>query len=246
MLSSTQPIALRSDENAILNVGSAKTPAASKPRRAFGDISNRKVSGNSNHTTLNKAKTPGTVLIKTTSKAPLQQLSTNKAPVHSESKPQQKRVEFILPGDTKTEGSKPEATIVPSTSKNVEEEIYPDIERPAGRLWSEQRAELDIYNGDVVDDGAPATELSFEGADCLRAEYLDCQRKRLQALLECDLENDEHCLQELYTMSKRVVESDGTLSCRPHVSVQLCSRSCNSFPYLLAETKLSCLFHMLQ
>lgn len=210
MLSSTQPIALHSNENDGANVGTAKTPVASKPRRVFGDISNRKLDGHINPTTASKPKTPGVV----TSKAPLQQLSIKKnaATLKSASKPQQKRVEFILPGETKTEESKPEVSTELSNSGTVETEMYPDIERPAGRLWSEQRAELEIHNGDYV--GAPVTDISFEGAENLREEYVECQRKCLQALRDYELENEERCLQELYETSKRVVESDGALLSR--------------------------------
>ena len=215
MLSSTQPIAMHSNENSVSNVGTAKTPAASKPRRVLGDISNRKLDGHSNPIiTTSKPKTPGDVVIKTISKAPLQQLSINNknnnnaATLKSASKPQQKRVEFILPGETtNAEASKPKLSDALSKRGVVEPESYPDIELPAGRLWSEQRAELDIHCGDYV--GASVTDISFEGAETLREEYVECQRKCLQTLRDYELENEERCLKELYETSKRVVESDG-------------------------------------
>jgi len=217
MLSSNQPIAMHRDENAMSNGGAstAKTPAASKARRAFGDISNRKLGGN--NATTNKAKTPGAVLFKTTSKAPLQQPSANKkaAPLESTSKPlnhqSTKRVEFILPdsGAQAKEHSKPKTIVETSKPKTVDTEIYPEIERPAGRLWSQQRAEVDLFNGDVDDGSRYYADLSFEGADTIREDHAKCLRGRMQALIDYDLENEERCLQELYATSKRVVESDG-------------------------------------
>lgn len=140
------------------------TPIATRPRRAFGDISNKKASAASSkngkdastvlkpiHNNQSKSESGAT---KFQSRMPKSagskltkrshpwstQLSVN--PSATKPSPQvssSRQVEFILPSSTRPASKEPEAISISATPALwVPIEPVDDVELPAGRLWEEQ------------------------------------------------------------------------------------------------------------
>jgi len=90
----------------------------------------------------------------------------------------------------------------PPKPKLQEPETFPDIERPAGRLWSQQQKDLDAFFDD-------SDSISLEGADTLQEDWAQSRRDRLQATIDYEVQHEEKCMRELIEESKRVIDSDG-------------------------------------
>jgi hypothetical protein len=195
MLSSS--VSHRTDENASLRF--TKTPAKNSHttatttgnRRAFGDISNRKIARN----------TPGNTLEIGTSKPVKTTSNIPPTTVGSKKKQQQQPQQPPLPLESSSNlGAKiqptrrvefhvPESDPVAEWNDSLEED---DLEMPAGLLWHEQ-PDWDSYhdNNSVV---------SLEGAATLRQDTLAAVRNRHQNMLDAEAEFDEQC-ERLYQQS---------------------------------------------
>ena len=152
--------------------GISKTPAATKSRRAFGDISNRKI----------KLDAPGKTPAAADPKQPLPtksvkfevaQNSTKKSAIK-----QQRRVEFILPDKIKEQ-----TQVEPKQDLQEDDDEWTEVELPAGRMWSEQ-LDWDDYHHEEEES---SLVVEFE------KDKIDYFRERREAKLraaEDELDND--------------------------------------------------------
>jgi len=156
-----------------------KTPAAATlQRRAFGDISNHKAAKSTKHpTTLRKSQSTTSVF---SSKQQQTSKTTIKKPAAAASS---KRVEFTLPTETKIES-------------------VPDVELPAGRLWSEQPDWDDLHEPD--DD-----EVSLEGAATVREDALRFVEERHKLRLQAEDEHDAFCIKFMEESAHQFMASQG-------------------------------------
>lgn len=205
------------DENSIATT-SAKTPAASalKSRRAFGDISNRKQQQQHPSTTTVQP----TIKPATSSRAPLQ---TNlKAVTTIDKQPLQKEgthVEFLCSSSQSvTSATKSSTGIAHATKLNrivsfntkdqeegcqKEESPIEDIEKPAGRLWSQQLLnDLQHYDDDDSFDQ--------EFTSSVRDDWVRFQRDCLEQENIWTDQEDERCMREMKEAVERLVDPDGT------------------------------------
>lgn len=172
---------MRNDENAIVHHKSAttvsktpaattKTPVATKTRRAFGDISNRK---KGDTVQANKSVTLGKTPANTLKLAP----TTKKTPFQTTTK---RRVNFALP-PVQAEA----ATAAPKPA-NLENSDVDDIEQPAGRLWIQQQALLDAADDTDV--------MSLEGAATMAQDLRAVLKQRHELKVQMEVEEFERLL----------------------------------------------------
>jgi hypothetical protein len=162
---------MRNDENAVVNHKSlttgSKTPAATKTRRAFGDISNRKKAAT---VQANKSISLGKTPANTLKLAP----TTKKTPFQTTTELQSKRrVNFNLP-----------ATAAPKPV-NLEESDVDDIEQPAGRLWMQQQA---------LFDAADDTDISLDGVATMVQDLQAMLKQRHELRVQMEVEEFERHL----------------------------------------------------
>lgn len=177
-------LAMPNDENAVYNMptpaastigaggaavkasAGSKTPAATKTRRAFGDISNRKKAASA----LQQQPTAGKLAAAA---------SAQIAPFKQNTK---RRVDFTLP---QKETNKPKAKSIQtavtksSTTKAPVVLLEPvdDIELPAGRLWSQQQALDDAFDCANVISVEGVTTMA-QDLDALLKQRLDSRVRR--------------------------------------------------------------------
>jgi len=157
------------DENAVVtkqrDPSVSKTPATSKTRRAFGDISNRKKPATTGPAakSVSFAKTANVnkPSVKVTTKTPFGDAKNRQ----DQTSAVERRVELKLPPTLK----KDDGVVAPKDhskpddkSSELDSSFVDDIELPAGRLWIEQQA---------LDDADDETVLSVEDGKTLRARY---------------------------------------------------------------------------
>jgi len=201
----------------------SKTPSAAghKQRRAFGDISNRKQPATAAANSINNNNKPAVLFNnnKTAFAEGVAVSTTKKKPAAAAS---QKKPLFILSDPVATERTTTEQPAAPPPAAKTQsktttlaidnsdldaadDEPYPEIERPAGRLWSQQQREDLIAfenDNDISDD-------LWEGADSVQADFAQFQRDRLKAHIEFTLEQDAEHARIAQEEARRVVESDG-------------------------------------
>ena len=158
---------LANDENAVVtkqrDPSISKTPAASKTRRAFGDISNRKKAATgpaAKSVSFAKTTAFNKPSVKVTAKTPFGG-TTNRPDQTTTVK---RSVSFSLPPSLKKGNDvvAPKAQSKADKSSEVDSSFVEDIELPAGRLWVEQQA---------LDDADDETVLSVEDGKTLRERY---------------------------------------------------------------------------
>lgn len=200
MLSSSMRLATTQDENASASVVSArkaaatpsahrrafadaanKTPSTHHQRRAFGDISNKKAPPAT-------AKPPPLLKSNSTTALTKQQAnnSTSKTTIKKQQRAastKQRRVEFLLPDEI--------------------EEPVPDVELPAGRLWSQQPDWDDLHDDD--------DDVSLEGASTVRQDALRFVQERHKLQLQLEDEHDEFCIKDMEESARQFMMSQGTL-----------------------------------
>jgi hypothetical protein len=173
------------DENAIVHPNkssttasktpaSTKTPAAAtKTRRAFGDISNRKKgeTGQANKS-ISLGKTPANTL----KLAP----TTKKTPFQTTTK---RRVNFALPP------VQAEAATAAPKQVSLENADVDDIEQPAGRLWIQQQALLDAADDTDV--------MSLEGAATMAQDLRALLKQRHELKVQMEVEEFERHLTDV-------------------------------------------------
>jgi hypothetical protein len=105
-----------------------------------------------------------------------------------------RRVEFVLVPSEKVQAAiaEPKAQILQQSSSvvwNKNDDDETEIERPAGRLWSQQPDWDDShYNSDNDDI------VSLDGATTFRQEMSDALRYRHEQKLRAELAEDERCM----------------------------------------------------
>lgn len=174
----------RSDDNADHAGMMGKTPAA-RTRRAFGDISNRKIPATT-------ASTP----------APIKPLVHNKTTLKASHIPPQARTtsalsQFVVESSLSTSNN----PVAPANNNKNDMDIVDDIERPAGRLWIQQH--------DYDDDSSDATSLSLEGAASMRHDILELLDQRWKNDRLWELQDEGRLVQQWEEHVTRVLQQDG-------------------------------------
>jgi hypothetical protein len=183
------------DENAVVHHKSqttgSKTPAATKTRRAFGDISNRKkaATGQPNKSnTIVLGKTPANTLklAPTTKKTPFQTVAKERSEPELHFK---RRVDFTLPGETKSQQAGAAIATAAPKSVSLDNSDVDDIELPAGRLWIQQQS--------LIDDADDDTDISLEGAATFVQDLRVMLKQRHELKMQLEEEEFERHLTEL-------------------------------------------------
>jgi hypothetical protein len=223
------------DENSVAQkpiVGmdaSSKTPAPSKARRAFGDISNRKKAGGGKVIALAKLSTVASQTnggkVQSVPETPLQKRVIKDSPATK------RRVDFALPSSVhkNLQLTQPKALTDSHDLRGADFEYSStdDIEHPAGRLWKDEQALLD-------DDSTTASmDELLNDATSVWTTFKDQER----VLLQRAKEEQEHALLFLDQQFQDMLHESGTSVER--LANSLPSRLSNTHTYIWITVKLS-------
>jgi hypothetical protein len=209
-------MAMRNDENAVVRhqnksgaAAASKTPATTKTRRAFGDISNRKKAASSvqlpaaGKQSLVGAKTPSLIKIASAvvKKTPFVDVKENGVVP-------KRRVDFLLPqkesrgvdGTTNELQSKSVQSAAQTVHVDIDADPVEDIELPAGRLWIQQQA---------LDDADDSSVISLKGAATMKQDMDAMMKTRHELKVQWEDEEFQRLLNESDTRFDEAFSQEG-------------------------------------